>query len=65
MILRGAQIQRNGHGRCGLLLPISVLSFNRAEVPFSGVLGHAGTILCDLVIFRCRFRQGGPSLVRR
>ena len=64
MILRGAQIQRNGHGRCGLL-PINVLSFNRAELPLSGVLGHAGTIFCDLVIFRCRFRQGGLSLVRR
>lgn len=64
MILRGAQIQRNGHGRCGLL-PLNVLSFNRAELLLSGALGHAGTILCDLVIFRCRFRQGGLSLVRR
>lgn len=39
MIFRGAQIQRNGPGRCGLL-PNRTLSSNRAELPFSGVLPH-------------------------
>ena len=42
MILRGAQIQRNGHGRCGLL-PNRTLSSNRAELPSSVVLTHTGT----------------------
>ena len=47
MILRGAQIQRNGHGRCGLL-PNRTLSSNRAELPSSGVLTHTATNLHNL-----------------
>ena len=37
MILRGAEIQRNGHGRCGLL-PNRTFSSNRAKLPFPGVV---------------------------
>ena len=44
MILRGAQIQRDGHGRCGLL-PNRTLSSNRAELHSPGVLAHTGTNL--------------------
>lgn len=44
MILRGTQIQRDGHGRCGLL-PNRTLSSNKAELPSSGVFAHTGTNL--------------------
>ena len=44
MILRGTQIQRDGHGKCGLL-PNRTLSSNRAELPSSVVLTHTGTNL--------------------
>ena len=47
MILRGAQIQRDGHGRCGLL-PNRTLSSNRAELPSSDVLAHTVTNLHNL-----------------
>ena len=36
MILRGTQIQREGHGRCGLL-PNRTLSNNRTELPSPNV----------------------------
>ena len=42
MILRGIQIQRDGHGRCGLLHN-RTLSNNKAGLPSSGVLAHTGT----------------------
>ena len=42
MILRGAQIQWNVHGKCGLL-PNRTLSDNRAELYSSGVLAHTET----------------------
>lgn len=44
MILRGAQIQRKGHGECGLLTN-RTLSYNRTELHSSGVLAHAETSL--------------------
>jgi hypothetical protein len=44
MILRGAQIQRDGHGKYGLF-PNPTLSSHRAELPSSGVLTHTGTNL--------------------
>lgn len=47
MILRGALIQRDGHGECGLL-PNRTLSSNKAELPSSGVLAHTGTNLHNL-----------------
>ena len=42
MILRGTQIQRDGHGRCGLL-PNRTLSNNKTKLPSSDVLTHTGT----------------------
>lgn len=63
MILCGAKIHRGGHGRCGLV-SIRVLSYNIAELPFSAVLANTGMRLSDLVVARCRFKQGGQSLVR-
>lgn len=50
MILRGAQIQRNGHGRCGLL-PNRTLSSNRAELPSYGVLTHTATSRHNLCLW--------------
>jgi hypothetical protein len=44
MILRGAQIQRKGRGKCSLL-PNRTLSNNRAELHSSGVPAHTETIL--------------------
>jgi hypothetical protein len=44
MILRGAEFHRNGHGRCGLL-PNRISSNDKAELPTSRVLPHAGMIL--------------------
>jgi hypothetical protein len=44
MILRGAEFHRNGHGRCGLL-PNRISSSDKAELPSSRVLPHAGIIL--------------------
>ena len=47
MILRGAQIQRDGHGRCGLL-PNRTLPSNRAQLPPSGMLAQTRTNLQNL-----------------
>ena len=44
MIFRGAQIQRDGHGECGLLLK-QTLSSNTAELSSSGVLAPTGMTL--------------------
>ena len=63
MILRGAQIQRDGHGRCGLL-PNRTLSSNRAEWPSSAVLEHTGPSLCDHVVSPRHSKPGGAALVR-
>jgi hypothetical protein len=63
MILRGAQIQRDGHGRCGLL-PNPTLSSNRAQLPTSGVFANTRMSLCDLVISPRHSTPGGAALVR-
>lgn len=42
MIFPGAQIQRGGHGTCGLL-PKRLLSNDKAELHFSAVFASAGT----------------------
>ncbi len=44
MIFRGAQIHRDGHGKCGLL-PKRTLSSNSAELSSSGVLAPSGVTL--------------------
>jgi len=46
MILRGAQIHRNGPGQCGLL-PNPTLSSNTAQLPFSSVPANTRTTLFD------------------
>ena len=69
MILRGAQIQRDGNGKCGLL-PNRTLSSNKAELPSSGVCTRTGTklhIVWPLVVASDRERQNwsvsGPKTV--
>ena len=47
MILRGAQIQRKGHGECSLL-PNRTLSSNRATLHSVGVLAHTETSLHNM-----------------
>jgi hypothetical protein len=47
MILRGAQIQREGHGRCDLL-PNRTFSSHKAELLSAGVRVHTGTNLHNL-----------------
>ena len=47
MILRGALIQRDGHGKCGLITN-RTLSSNKAKLLSSGVLAHTGTNLHNL-----------------
>jgi hypothetical protein len=64
MILPGIEILRGGHGKYGLR-STRVLSPTYSRVAVLGVPGDAGTILCDLVIFRCPFRQGSLSVVRQ
>ncbi len=54
MILRGTQIQRDGHGRCGLL-PNRTLSNNRTELPSSIVPAHTGTKMHNLWPLSCGY----------
>jgi hypothetical protein len=54
MILRGAQIHRDGHGKCGLL-PNPTLS---SKLPSSSVLGNTRMSLGDSVISRRSFTPG-------
>jgi hypothetical protein len=49
MILRGAQIHRDGHGKCGLL-PNPTLSSNTTQLSFSGVLANTRMSLCDTFV---------------
>ncbi len=48
MILRGAQIHRNGHGKCGLL-PNPTLSRNYAPLPSASVFTNTRTSLFDRI----------------
>ena len=50
MILRGIQIQRHGHGKCGLLSD-RTLSSSLAELQSSGVLTLIRMSECDSNIF--------------
>ena len=63
MILRGLQIQRDGHGKCGLL-PNPTLSSNTAQLPFSGALANTQMSLGDSVVSHHHFIQGGIARVR-
>jgi hypothetical protein len=63
MILRGALIQRDGHGKCGLL-PNPTLSSNRAQLPTSGVLANTRMSLCNSVMSHRHFKPGGTARVR-
>ena len=56
MILRGALIQRKGHGTCGLL-PNPTLSSNRAQLPSSTVLADSRMSLCSSVISHRHFNR--------
>lgn len=56
MILRGTEIHRGEHGRCGLF-SLSVLSCNIAELPISAVLANSGTSFRDPVVSHGRFKQ--------
>jgi hypothetical protein len=49
MILRGAQIHRDGHGKCGLL-PNPTLSSNTRQLSFSGVLANTRMSLCGTFV---------------
>ncbi len=63
MILRGAQIQRDGHGKCGFL-PDPTLSNNRAELLSSGVLANTRMSLCNSAISHRHVKPGGTARVR-
>ena len=63
MILRGAQIHRDGHGKCGLL-PNPTLSSNSPQLPSSSVLGNTRMSLGDSVISRRSFTPGVTHCVR-
>ncbi len=64
MILRGAAIQRDGHGRYGLLSP-QPLSSKRAEVPAAGVPIPIEVNLCDHMDAPHRSTGGGAALSNR
>ena len=57
MILRGAQIHRDGHGKCGLL-PDPTLSSNRVKLRSFGVLATTGS-LCDSAVSHRHFKPEG------
>ena len=58
MILRGAQIHRDGHGKCGLL-PDPTLSSNRAKLRSFGVLANTRMSLCDSAVSHRHFKPEG------
>ena len=62
MVLRGTQIQRCGHGKCGLLSN-RVLSCNIAELLLSGVHLDTWSYPCYRSASRRHFKQGGIELV--
>lgn len=57
MILRGAQIQRRGHGKCGLLSD-RVCSCNLAEMAYSAVAPLIATHRYDRRLVSSLFEQG-------
>jgi len=63
MILHGAQIHRNGHGKCGLL-PNPTFFSNRAQLPSSGALANTRMSLGDSVVSYRHFTPGGIAYVQ-
>ena len=63
MIIRGAQIHRDGHGKCGLL-PNPTLSSNRAKLRSFGVLANTRMSLGDSVVSYRHFTPGGTAYVQ-
>lgn len=61
MILRGQQIHRDGHGKCGVLSN-SALSSNTAQLPSSGVLANTRMSRCDSVVSHRRFKPEGQHV---
>ena len=61
MILRGPQIHRDGHGKCGLL-PKPALSSNTAQLPSSGVLANTRMSRCDSVVSHRHFKPEGQHV---
>jgi hypothetical protein len=67
MILRGTQIQRDGHGKCGLL-PNRTFSSNKALLPSSDVRARTGTNLHNVwprVVISDREMQNCPCQDRK
>jgi hypothetical protein len=64
MILRGAAIHHDGHGRYGLLSP-QPLSSKRANVPAAGVPIPIGVSLCDRMDAPHRSTEGGVACSNR
>ena len=62
MILRGAQIHRDGHGECGLLAN-PTLSSNTAQLPSSGALANTRMSLGDSVVSHRPLIPGGTAYV--
>ena len=60
MILRGAQIHRDGHGKCGLL-PNPTLSSNNAPLPSASVFANTRTSLFDRISLFSQRQRGGPA----
>jgi hypothetical protein len=58
MILRGLQIHRDGHGKCGVL-PNPALSSNTAQLPSFGVLANTRMSRCDSVVSHRHFKPEG------
>ena len=61
MILRGAQIHRDGHGKCGLL-PNPTFSSNRTQLPPSGVLTNIRMSLCNSGVFHHHVKPGSTHM---
>lgn len=58
MILRGTQIHRDGHGKCGLLHN-PTLSSNKAQLPSSGALANNRVSLGDSAVSHRHLTPGG------
>ena len=61
MILRGAQIHRDGRGKCGLL-PNPTLFSNTAQLPSSGALANIRMSLGDSIVSHRHFTPGGTHM---
>ena len=61
MILRGAKIHQDGHGKYGLL-PNPTLFRNSAQLPSSGVLANTRMSRCNSVVSHRHFKPEGQHL---